>query len=468
MLMPCIALALFAGTFVACQSGHGKTADSGKRKVLYYRDPMNPSYTSPKPGKAPDGMDLEPVYEEDTAAATQTQAAGEGKAVHIDPSTIQNMGVTTQAVAVRTLTKTIKAGGTIAVDESNISIVNVKIQGWIEKLHVDYTGQPVKKGQPLFELYSPDLISTEEELLQSLRYLKNLPAGSPQSVIDQAMDLVESAKRRLANWDIPASIIDAIDSQGVARRTLTIFSPANGVVLEKMISAGQNVTPGMPLYRIGDISQVWAIGNVYQQDLAFIKKGTHAEIEVPSLPGQTFSGTVSFISPVLDTIARTAQIRIDVRNTPDFALKPGLYASLQIESPVVIDATVVPEQALIFTGKRTIAILSIGNGSFKPVEVKTGAVADGYVQVLQGLSEGDTIVTSAQFLIDSESNLNAAIDEMSGHGNMHMEPQGAADAKASLKPVSNATVYVCPMHPQIVRNEAGKCPICGMDLVKKR
>jgi Cu(I)/Ag(I) efflux system membrane fusion protein/cobalt-zinc-cadmium efflux system membrane fusion protein len=379
--------------------------ESGKGRVLFYRDAMNPSFTSKSPGKAPDGMDLVPVYED--------QAGVEAGQVKIDPTTVQNMGVAIETVTQRDLKKEIRVSATIDINETAVSVVNTKIMGWVEKLFIDYTGQAVKKGQPLLTIYSPDLVSGQEEYLQAIRYLKSLPESSASDARKGAEQLVESGKRRLLNWDIPDKAITALEERNSPEKAMTMYSPSDGVVLEKMVVAGQNVMPGMELYKVADLSVVWAIANVYQEDLAYVKLGTEATTEVSSIPGRTFLGKVQFVSPVLDPSTKTAAVRIAIRNTPDRLLKPQMFANVTIQSPLSKNVLSVSQQAVIHTGQRTIVIVSLGNGYFKPKEVTLGMSANGFVQVLSGLAEGETIVTSSQFLIDSESNLKAAIENMS-------------------------------------------------------
>jgi Cu(I)/Ag(I) efflux system membrane fusion protein/cobalt-zinc-cadmium efflux system membrane fusion protein len=393
---------------VPAQSSGPSGTVSGKKehKVLYYRDAMNPSHTSDKPGKAPDGMDMVPVYADD--------AGGEAGEVKIDPTTVQNMGVAIETATARDLTKEIRVSGTIDFNETEISVVNTKIMGWVQKLYIDYTGQAVRKGQPLLTIYSPDLVSAQEEYLQAVHYLKNLPEGITSDARKGAEQLVESGKRRLENWDIPDKAIAVLEERNAPEKAMTIYSPSNGVVLEKMVVAGQNVMPGMPLYKVADLSVVWAIANVYQEDLPYVKVGTEATTEVPSIAGKTFQGKIQFVSPVLDATTKTAAVRIALRNTADYLLKPQMFANIMIQSPLSRNVLSVSQQAVIHTGTRNIVIVSLGNGYFKPQEVRLGMSANGYVQVLSGLAEGQTVVTSSQFLIDSESNLKKAVSQMGG------------------------------------------------------
>jgi RND family efflux transporter MFP subunit len=481
---------------------------SGERKILYYRDAMHPSITSDKPGKASDGMDLVPVYED--------AGGNDGSGIKIDPTTVQNMGVTTTPVEVRNLKKEIRTSVTLENSETGVFIVNTKIMGYVEKLFIDFTGQSVKKGQPLLTMYSPDLVSTQEEYLQAIRYANGLPASS-QIARDGALSLVESAKRRLLNWDISEAQIETLGKRGTPEKSMTIYAPATGIVLEKMVVAGQNIEPGMPLYKIADLSRIWAMANVYQEDLPFIKIGMTADVELTSIPGKTFKGKVQFISPVLDMNSKTAQVRIEIPNTSDYALKPQMFASVKLVSSMPNIGIAIPEQSIIHSGTRNIVVIALGNGYFKPQEIRLGTTADGYVQVLEGLKEGQTIVTSSQFLIDSESNLRAAVNKMTGSDSTGEQKAPENDNKMKNMPgmsmdnksvdnvaatpasmedmemsqsgqkkqinsntqsndnkvvptkdtLSYSVVYICPMDKDVVSDKPGRCPKCGMNLVKK-
>ena len=264
------------------------------------------------------------------------------------------------------------------------------------------------KNQTLLELYSPDLVTTEEEYLQALRYAKNSESGS----VNSSLDLVESSKRRLINWGITENEIQALEKRGHVNKTIAISSPLSGVVLEKMVVEGQSIMPGMALYKIADLSKVWVVANVYQNDLAAIKLGAQADIALSYLPGKNFSGRVTFISPVLDEQSKTVEIRLEIANTPALDLKPEMFATVHIHSPALKNIVAIPEQAIIHSGKRNIAVIALGGGYFEPRPVKLGINSGDYVQILEGVHEGEKLVVSSQFLIDSESNLKAAIQQM--------------------------------------------------------
>jgi Cu(I)/Ag(I) efflux system membrane fusion protein len=379
---------------------------SGERKIAYYKDPMHPWYTSDKPGKAPDcGMDLVPVYEGESDV----------KGIKIDPVVVQNIGVRTEEVHRRQLTKTIRTVGQVTYDETKLYNINTKITGWVENLYVDYAGKAVKKGDSLLDIYSPELVNTQEEYLLALRYRDQLLASNVEEARKGAEDLIQSAKRRLLYWDIAPEDIDAIEEAGAPNKTMTIYSPADGIVMEKMIVNGQSIDAGMTLYKIADLSDVWVIADVYQYELPWVKLNEPAEIELSYLPGRIFKGKITYIYPFLSGDTKTVKVRIEVPN-PDAetVLKPDMYATVNIKSPLSINAVAVPDQAIIRSGERNVVVVSLGGGYFDPRNVKLGVTADGYVQVLDGIKEGEHIVTSSQFLIDSESNLKAAIGQMTG------------------------------------------------------
>ena len=384
---------------------------SGERKIAYYKDPMHPWYTSDKPGKAPDcGMDLVPVYEGES----------EVKGIKIDPTTVQNIGVKVEEVVRKRLDKVIRTTGKVDYDERRVYSVNTKVMGWVEKLYVDYTGKFVRKGDPLMELYSPELVTTQEEYLQALAYKKKLQASNLEEARKGSDDLLESARRRLLYWDIPEREIRALEQRGTPGKTMTIHSPADGIVTEKMVHIGHNVMPGMEMYKIADLSTVWVLADVYQYELPWVKMGESVDIELSYLPGKAFKGTITYIYPYLSEETKTAKVRVEVRNTKAFELKPDMFATVKIASPLSVEAVVVPDQAIIRSGERNIAVIALGGGYFEPRAVRLGVQSEGNVQILDGVKEGEKIVVSSQFLIDSESNLKAAISQMAGHTGMDM------------------------------------------------
>ena len=408
---------------------------SDQKKIAYYKDPMHPWYTSDKPGKAPDcGMDLVPVYEGESDSSS----------IHIDPVTIQNMGVTTEEAKTRILTKTIRATGKIDYDETKMYSVTTKVMGYVERLYVDYTGQTVRKGQVLMDLYSPELVATQQEFLQAIHYQKQLQNSSIDEARKEADELVQSSRQRLLYWDIPENEITALEQRGIPKKTMTIVSPVDGVVTDKMVTQGQNVMSGMTLYKIADVSSVWILADIYQYELPWIKVGQKADIDISYIPGKTFTGTVDYIYPYLNMETKTATIRIKVRNLAGAEFKPEMYATVSLFSPTQVKRVTVPDRAVIHSGERNILVVALGGGYFAPRDVTLGVDADGYVEILQGLREGEEVVTSSQFLIDSESNLKAALNGMrplaerdSSKPSRQAEPEGQAEAGAKVDKPEN-------------------------------
>ena len=383
----------------------------GQKRIAYYKDPMHPWFTSDKPGKSPDcGMDMVPVYEGES----------DTKGIKIDPVTVQNIGVQIEEVERHSLNKVIRTSGKVDYDERKVYSVNSKIMGWVDKLYIDFMGKVVRKGEPLMELYSPELVTTQEEYLQALKYQKTMVQSSLPEARKGSDDLLESARRRLLYWDIPEAEIKALEVRGAPKKTMTIYSPVAGIVMDKMVRQGQNVMAGMELYKIADLSTMWVLADIYQYELPWVKLGQDAEIEPSYLPGKAFKGKITFIYPYMSEDTKTAKVRIEVPNTSFADLKPDMFATVKITSPVKLNAIAIPDQAVIRSGERNIVVIALGGGYFEPREVKLGVMSDGYDQVLDGVKEGEKLVTSSQFLIDSESNLKAAISQMSGHEGMDM------------------------------------------------
>jgi Cu(I)/Ag(I) efflux system membrane fusion protein/cobalt-zinc-cadmium efflux system membrane fusion protein len=390
------------------QASNGRT---GERKVLYWRAPMDPNYTSETPGKSPMGMDLVPVYED--------EVMGSGGGVKIDAATVQKIGVKTALINRQALLRQVRAVGTVDYDETRITDVNTKITGWVETLFVDFTGQNVKKGQPLLEIYSPELVAAQEEYLTSSDYVKRLKGTASQDVLKGAQDLLHASKQRLLYWDITEGQIDELERKRTVQRTMTVYSPQEGVVTHKAVNNGAYIKAGQHLYRIAALDSVWVYADIYEYEMPWVKVGQQAEVVLPSMPGKIRVGKVIYIFPFLEPKTRTVRVRMAFDNA-ESALKPDMFASVKIKPVVSLDAVVVPIQAVIHSGERNVVIIDLGEGRFMPREVVLGVEAEGVYEVLEGLSEGERIVTSSQFLIDSESNLKAALAGMS--------KQGAGDA----------------------------------------
>ena len=388
---------------VADRPAGGSSASDGERAVAYWRAPMDPSYTSHEPGKSPMGMDLVPVYED------ELQAEG---TVTIDPATVQNIGVRTAPVERRPLHRTVRTVGRVDYDETRMTDVNTKIAGWVEQLFVDYTGQMVEKGEPLLRIYSPELVAAQEEYLTAVDYSERLRAGGGGEVVTGARDLLSAALQRLRYWDISDRQIEELRQTGEVRRTMTVDSPQEGTVVHKAVYDGQHIAPGQHLYRIAELSRVWVYADVYEYELPWVREGQEAEVELSYLPGRSFTGKVTYVYPFLEPETRTVKVRMSFPN-PELELKPEMYANVTIRSPLPADSVLtVPVQAVIHSGPRRLAVISLGEGRFQPREIRVGAEAEGFYEVLEGLREDERIVTSAQFLIDSESNLKAAVSSL--------------------------------------------------------
>jgi Cu(I)/Ag(I) efflux system membrane fusion protein/cobalt-zinc-cadmium efflux system membrane fusion protein len=365
---------------------------------------MDPTYIRKQPGKSPMGMDLVPVCPE---------AADRGSSgLHIDSALIQNMGVKMASVKRSDLTRSIGAVGRVAYDERRVAHVHTKVQGWIEKLFVEYEGESVERGAPLIEIYSPELLATQEELLIAKRYRETTGASTSEDVRMGGQSLFEATRRRLELWDIPDAEIDELLQRGAVRKTLTLFAPSSGVVTQMMARHGMEVGTDMNLYTIADLSRVWVYANVYEYELPWVAVGQRATVELSYLPGARFEGEVTYVYPFLDPKTRTARVRVELDN-PDGILKPDMFANVQIHAQELKDVLTIPEAAVIRSGRRTLVIVALGEGRFEPREVVLGMDSgEGQLEIREGLAESERIVTSGQFLIDSESKLQDAVQKM--------------------------------------------------------
>ena len=353
-----------------------------------------------------------------TSASMEGHDMGSGE-VNVSAERQQLVGIRTAVVEVRPLVKKIRTVGIVTYDETRVAQVFSKVDGWVEKLFVNYTGKLVQQGQPLFTYYSPDLVTTQEEYLLALDAKQKLGSSSIREISQGADSLLESAHRRLALWDISEDQISELQKSRKPKRSLTLFSPISGFVIKKDVLQGMRVMPDKELYTIADLSTVWVNADIYEYELAQIRVGQKATIDLSYFPGRTFNGKVAWISPVLDEKTRTAKIRLEFPNR-EFILKPEMYANAEIE----IDGgrkLAVPDEAVLDSGLRKVVFLDKGNGRFAPAEVKLGAKYDNLYEVLDGLSPGERILASASFLLDSESRLKEAMGAMAGMPGMEME-----------------------------------------------
>lgn len=377
------------------------------RKILYWYDPMHPAYKSDKPGVAPDcGMELVPKYADE--GATKAQAvAGE---VVISPEKQQLMGVRTTTVRRETVFRTIRTTGQVTADETRIAHVHSKVSGWIDKVYVDFVGQLVRKGQPLFTLYSPDLVATQEEYLIARRGESNLSSSPFAEVRQGANSLLRATRDRLKLWDVSDAQIEKLERTGEVSRTMTFYSPVTGFVMDRKAFPQTSVNPDLELYTVANLSAVWVMADVYEYELPYLRVGQRAELELSYYPGRTWSGRIRYIYPTLDPQTRTAKVRIDLPNR-GFELKPQMFADVRLQVNYG-QQVVVPQEAVLDSGERQTVFVADGGGHFEPRLIKAGPQVDGEVIVLSGLRPGETVVSSGNFLIDSESQLKNTMSGM--------------------------------------------------------
>jgi RND family efflux transporter MFP subunit len=373
----------------------------GAKKLLYYRNPMGLPDTSPVPKKDPMGMDYLPVYEGEDDSDSGLKISAEK---------IQKMGVKAEAAKLRLLDRSVRASGRVEIDESRTFTVTAKFEGYIERLYVNTSGQPVGRGQPLFEVYSPELVSAQREYALAAQGVGKLneAGGEAQGAMKQ---LAESSLQRLKNWDISEEQVKALARSGDVKRTLTFRSPVAGVVTEKKAVQGMRFMPGETLFQIADTGAVWVLADVFEQDIAAVSVGQKARIRINAYPGEVFEGRIAYVYPTLKTETRTVPVRIELAN-PKGKLKPAMFADVDIPAGGAAPVLTVPASAVIDSGARQTVVVQLGEGRFEPRAVKLGQRGGEFVQVLEGVREGEMVVSSANFLIDAESNLKAALGGM--------------------------------------------------------
>lgn len=332
--------------------------------------------------------------------------------VRLTDDAARRIGITYAKATWRPLVRTVRAVGNVVYDETRIANVNPKIDGWVERLYVDFTGAPVRAGQPLLDVYSPMLVSAQEELLLARRMADRLQGAGDRAAAN-AREMLDAARRRLRYWDISDDEIRAIEESGTPRRTLTLRAPASGIVIAKNVVQGARIMPGMDLYTIADLSTVWVEGEVYEKDIAFARTGLHARITFEAFPGESFHGTVTYIHPTVAADSRTGRVRVEIAN-PDLRIRPGMYATIELEAAGDDDSLLVPRSAVLFTGERALVFMHHGDGLLVPHEVTTGHAAGDDIEILDGLPPGATVVASAAFLVDAEANLAGALQALPG------------------------------------------------------
>ena len=484
LIIAAVTIGLGAGFFIFSQSDSQQMTETDQGKQLYTCG-MHPEIISEEPGYCPIcGMKLVPKKD--------AGIAREGSIV-IDPNTAQNMGLRIAAVTKQSLTKSIRAFGKIDYSEPLLNTVNVKAPGWIEKLYVNYKGEWIKAGQPLFSIYSPELVAAQQEYVVAL---KSLVSSAGDGNTNTSSGLLEAVTMRLKNWDISDDQIHNLVSSGEPTKSMIIKSPYNGIVIDKLVEQGDYLKSGMNAYKIADISKVWVKVFVYEQDVPFLKIGQEADITTPSLPEQRFIANIAYISPYLND-NRQIEIRLDVDNQHGL-LRPGMYAEVSLQSQFPGERLAVPLEAVINSGVKKVAYVAMGDGSYMPRIIQTGVVGDNdLIEVLSGLEPTDNIVVSGQFLLDSETRLNEslafahshsdhsaspAMEMETEHGTSDMADMGHDDHKTmsdkthnehdSMKTKADTVdglsgIFTCPMpvHYHVLQYGPGQCPECGMNLV---
>ncbi len=486
-----LAAALLGGSTLACRRTTPGEAGGAPSQQLY-QCPMHPSYVSDRPGQCPIcKMDLVPMAQPAAAASPgSVGAVVSGRAmVALSPERRQLLGVRSEPVVRRQLERTIRTVGRVAVDERLLHHVHTKYEAYVEKLYVNFIGQYVRKGDRLAGLYAPELVATQQEYLLAHRARQRLADSSLPAVAQGGADLLEAARQRLLFWDMRAEDIAELERTGEVSRTVDLHADLPGYVVQKAAIHGMRVTPADTLFDIADLSRVWILADVYESDLPLVSLGMASEATLPNDPRRSWRGPVAYVDPLIDPKTRTLKVRIDVANA-DGALKPDMFANVLLRRDLGV-SLFVPESAVLATGDRQLVFVDLGDGRLEPREIATGERAQGGYAVVSGLAEGERVVTSANFLIDSESSLKAAIAAMGTpapppasalagptpapkkprlpsagghvHGSAVPEPR---PARPTPEPKATS-VWICPMHPEVRRDAPGSCPICGMDLERE-
>jgi RND family efflux transporter MFP subunit len=461
-----LALALACGVGVlltGCGRESTEGAGTAEAPKTLYTCGMHPQVIQDHPGNCPIcGMKLTPIRKQAGVAGSKPAAASQ--TIEVDPVTTQTMGIRTAIVHPGPLRHTVRTVGTIDYNETAMADVTTKVKGWIEKLYVDATGQLVMQEDPLFEIYSPELYSAQREYLLALEQQKG--NGSTNSL------LKTSARNKLRFFDISEGQIAELERTGQPMKTLRIQAPMDGFVVEKTVVQGQMVDPGTKTYRLADLGLVWVQAQIYEQDLPYVTLGQEATVTLSSFPDREFRGRVTYIYPNVDEKTRTARVRMEFHN-PGYLLKPGMFATVQVTSELAPSVLLVPDMAILRSGEKNTVFVALPGGKFEPRVITLGPQAEqDMYQVISGLKEGERVVTSGQFMLDSESQLREAIQKM-------VEPKGAATSApatagalagasgSTAAPESTTIKYLCPMpeHISIQYDHPGACPLCGMALV---
>ncbi|MDP6605771.1 MAG: efflux RND transporter periplasmic adaptor subunit [Dehalococcoidia bacterium] len=383
-------------------------SEPAEREILYWQAPMDRTFVSDQPGKSPMGMDLVPVYADDLEAP---QDSG----IRVRPDFLQNFTVRTTPVDRGTIPIDLRTIGIVTHNEERLVSVNTKFEGWIEGAEFNTVGEYVEQDDLLFEIYSPQLVTTQREYLAALDYLRELESGAYPDAAARASSLRDAARERLGYWDITDDQIAALERTRTAARSLRIVSPVSGFIVDKASDSleGLRLTPGMTVFKLVDHTSVWVEVDFFEHQIRHLRVGQTAVIEVDAYPDRVWRGQIVFFSPAMDSETRTLRAFVEVANA-DLSLRPQMYATVRIETPAVSGVARVPDEAILHSGERSVVIVRRDANVFEPREIEVGATGGGYSQILRGVEPGEIVVTSSQFLIDSESNLRAAINQMLG------------------------------------------------------
>jgi len=421
------------GGVAATSSAPAAKPSAGARKILFYRNPMNPTVTSPTPAKDEMGMDYVPVYEEEAKAGAGGGDLPEGYAsVSVGMERARLAGIQSATAMRETISHPVRAVGIVVPDETRVRRVQSKVEGWIEKLHANFTGQLVTKGQPLLEIYSPDLVSAQREYLLAGAGAGRMKESPYQDAREMSSGLAQAARTRLKLFDVPERFIEELERTGKVRRTVTLNAPASGYVTGKEIFEGTRVMPGMDLLTVTDLSRVWIDADLYEFEAQSVRVGQTALLDTVADPGTKLKGRVAYIYPTFSPETRTLKVRFEFPN-PGLRLKPQMYANVSLDLHSVT-GVVIPDSALIETGVRVIAFVGTADGSFEPREVKVGVRGNGKAQVLSGVKAGEKVAVSANFLLDSESKLRAALTKMTSGESAPPQPKSQSQTPPPPQP----------------------------------
>ena len=413
-------------------AGAAATSDAAQppkpRKLLYYRNPMGLADTSPTPKKDPMGMDYVAVYE----GEDETGGPASPNQIRISTDKVQKLGVRSEPASLRLLGKTIRASGRVEADERRIAVIAPKFEGYVEKLHVNATGQSVSKGQPLFETYSPELVSAQREYVVAIQGMRAMQGASDDAQASMKQ-LAESSLAHLRHWELAPEQLDALVRTGQPQRSMIYRSPVSGIVTEKKALQGMRFMPGETLYQVTDLSSVWVIADVAEQDIGLVKLGARASVKINAYPNAPLEGRITYIYPTMKAETRSVPVRLELAN-PQQLLKPAMFAQIELAVGSKTPVLTVPDSAVIDSGTRRIVLVALQEGRFEPREVVLGARGENHFEVLKGVREGEQVVVAANFLIDAESNLKAAIGGLGGHAGhgSAAKDAGAAPAPASV------------------------------------